>query len=180
MRCWRLPGSTADCHYGPRKPTRALLSPWKSVGFFPQLRGGCWILWRRQEGRSQLVPSADDSHTATLWCGPSERPSSPWQPPSIIQNAHWYLQPRPGGRDLPQREAKPPWTRKIGAMLRSAEARKAGAEMRCSRGPSAAAQGTPGTLGVPTHGTHTHTWVHTTPLPALAVLVARARGGSDT
>ena len=43
--------------------------------------------------------------------------------------------------------------------------------------PSAAAQGTPGTCGVPTHGTHT--WVHTAPLPALAVLVARAGGGSD-
>lgn len=106
----------------------------KSVGFFPQLRGGCWILWR-QEGRSQLVPSADDSHTATLWCGPSERPSSPWQPPSVIQNAQRYLQPRPGGRDLSQSEAKPPWTRKTGTTLRSAEARMAGAETRCSHGP---------------------------------------------
>ena len=27
VHCWRLPGSTADCHYGPRKPTRTLLSP---------------------------------------------------------------------------------------------------------------------------------------------------------
>ena len=39
----------------------------------------------------------------------------------------------------------------------------AGAETKWSHGPSAAARGTPGTCGVPTHGTHTHVDAHHPP-----------------
>lgn len=109
---------------GPGKLTRAPLSPWGLVGILPNIRQAARPL---EAGRQEpACPSAGDDHITTLR-SPSACLSSPWQPPSVTQNAHRHTSLSQGaGGDLPQRGSFP-WTGKTGTALPSAEIRMAGA-----------------------------------------------------